>query len=84
MSLPPFLQSGQAQLGQPLHVGHRGQPGGHPDHPPLDILQQVNILLVLRRPDLDTVLQMWTYIDLVKTYRVELVPVCEGPGHLSN
>ena len=29
--------------------------------PPLDSLQQLCILLVLRTPDLDTVLQMWPY-----------------------
>lgn len=32
----------------------------------------------------DTVLQMWTDIDLVEPDPVELVPVCEGPGLLPN
>ena len=80
----PFLQSGQTNLSQPLHIGTRGQPGGHPDNPLLDVFQQINVLLVLRSPDLDTVLQMWTDIDLVEPDPVELVPVCEGPGHLPN
>ncbi|KAK4831138.1 hypothetical protein QYF61_015441, partial [Mycteria americana] len=47
----------QPQLSQPVLVGEVLQPSDHFCGPPLDLLQQLHVLLVLRAPELDAVLQ---------------------------
>ncbi|KAK4816353.1 hypothetical protein QYF61_015667 [Mycteria americana] len=48
----------QPPLSQPVLVGEVLQPSGHFRGPPLDPLQQLPVLLVLRAPELDAVLQV--------------------------
>ncbi|KAK4824658.1 hypothetical protein QYF61_017031 [Mycteria americana] len=48
----------QPQLSQPVLVGEVLQPSDHFCGPPLDPLQQLHVLLVLRAPELDAVLQV--------------------------
>ncbi|KAK4821554.1 hypothetical protein QYF61_022214 [Mycteria americana] len=48
----------QPQLSQPVLVGEVLQPSDHFCGPPLDPLQQLHVLLALRAPELDTVLQI--------------------------
>ncbi|KAK4832397.1 hypothetical protein QYF61_022532, partial [Mycteria americana] len=48
----------QPQLSQPVLVGEVLQPSDHFNGPPLDSLQQLHVLLVLRTPELDAVLQL--------------------------
>ncbi|KAK4818676.1 hypothetical protein QYF61_017421 [Mycteria americana] len=47
----------QPQLSQPVFIGEVLQPSDHFHGPPLDLLQQLHVLLVLRAPELDAVLQ---------------------------
>ncbi|KAK4820994.1 hypothetical protein QYF61_009460 [Mycteria americana] len=54
---PSLLQAEQPQLSQPVLVAEVLQPSDHFCGPPLDPLQQLHVLLVLRAPELDTVLQ---------------------------
>ena len=51
---PSLLQAEQAQLSQPVLIGEVLQPLDHFCSPPLDPLQQFNVLLVLRAPELNT------------------------------
>ncbi|KAK4810863.1 hypothetical protein QYF61_008835 [Mycteria americana] len=55
---PSLLQAEQPQLSQPVLVGEVLQPSDHLHGPPLDSLQQLHVLLVLRAPELDAVLQV--------------------------
>ncbi|KAK4807440.1 hypothetical protein QYF61_001991 [Mycteria americana] len=54
---PSLLQAEQPQLSQPVLIGEVLQPPDHFCGPPLDPLQQLHVLLVLRTPELDAVLQ---------------------------
>ncbi|KAK4808555.1 hypothetical protein QYF61_009858 [Mycteria americana] len=58
---PSLLQAEQPQLSQPVLVGEVLQPSDHFCGPPLDPLQQLHVLLVLRAPELDAVLQLWSH-----------------------
>ncbi|KAK4828848.1 LOW QUALITY PROTEIN: hypothetical protein QYF61_000905 [Mycteria americana] len=69
-----FLQENaaeQSQLSQPVLVGEVLQPSDHSLGPPLDQLQQVHVLLVLKTPELDAVLQVGSHQSRV-----------EGQNHL--
>ncbi|PKU47477.1 hypothetical protein llap_2217 [Limosa lapponica baueri] len=46
---------------QPVFIGEVLQASGHLRGPPLDLLQQVHVLLMLGAPELDAVLQLGTY-----------------------
>ncbi|KAK4817891.1 hypothetical protein QYF61_002060 [Mycteria americana] len=61
----------QAQLSQPVPVGEVLQPSDHFCGPPLDLLQQLHVPLVLRAPELDAVLQVRSHQSRV-----------EGQNHL--
>ncbi|KAK4829642.1 hypothetical protein QYF61_005935 [Mycteria americana] len=50
-------QAEQPQLSQPFSIGEVFQPSDHLHGPPLDSLQQLHVLLVLRAPELDAALQ---------------------------
>ncbi|KAK4815839.1 hypothetical protein QYF61_008442 [Mycteria americana] len=54
---PSLLQAEQPQLSQPVFIGEVFHPSDHFCGPPVDPLQQVHVLLVLRTPELDAVLQ---------------------------
>ncbi|KAK4817730.1 hypothetical protein QYF61_026530 [Mycteria americana] len=54
---PSLLQAEQSQFSQPVLVGEVLQPSDHFCGPPLDPLQQLHVLLVLRAPELDALLQ---------------------------
>ena len=56
-SEPSLLQAEEPQLSQPLLVEEVLQPSDHLRVPPLDVIQQVRVLLVLRAPEMDAVLQ---------------------------
>ncbi|KAK4814241.1 LOW QUALITY PROTEIN: hypothetical protein QYF61_012737 [Mycteria americana] len=49
---PSLLQAEQPQLSQPVLVGEVLQPSDHLRGPPVDSLQQLHVLLVLRAPDI--------------------------------
>ncbi|KAK4810711.1 hypothetical protein QYF61_007685 [Mycteria americana] len=68
---PSLLQAEQPQLSQPVLIGEVLQHSDHFRSPPLDSLQQVHVLLVLRAPELDAVLQVRSYQSRV-----------EGQNHL--
>ncbi|KAK4814100.1 hypothetical protein QYF61_008195 [Mycteria americana] len=68
---PSLLQAEQPQLSQPVLVGEVLQPLDHFHGPPLDLLQQLHVLLVLRAPELDAVLQVRSHQSRV-----------EGQNHL--
>jgi len=55
---PPLLQTKQPHFPQPLLIRLVLQTLHQPRCPSLDMLQQLNALLVLRRPKLNTVLQV--------------------------
>ncbi|PKU38867.1 phospholipase a1 member hypothetical protein [Limosa lapponica baueri] len=55
---PSLLQAEQPQLSQPVLIGEVLQPSDHFCGPPVDLLQNVHVLPVLRPPELDAVLQM--------------------------
>ncbi|KAK4829553.1 hypothetical protein QYF61_005222 [Mycteria americana] len=55
---PSLLQAEQPQLSQPGLVGEVLQPSDHLCGPPLDPLQQLHVLPVLRTPGLDAALQV--------------------------
>ncbi|KAK4833105.1 LOW QUALITY PROTEIN: hypothetical protein QYF61_027771 [Mycteria americana] len=68
---PSLLQAEQPQLSQPVPRGEVLQPSDHFLGPPLDPLQQLHVLLVLRAPELDAVLQVRSHQSRV-----------EGQNHL--
>ncbi|KAK4824907.1 LOW QUALITY PROTEIN: hypothetical protein QYF61_021422 [Mycteria americana] len=68
---PCLLQAEQPQLSQPVLVGEVLQPSDHFRRPPLDPLQQLHVLLVLRAPELEAVLQVGSHQSRV-----------EGQNHL--
>ncbi|KAK4830334.1 LOW QUALITY PROTEIN: hypothetical protein QYF61_010098 [Mycteria americana] len=53
-----LLQAEQPHLSQPVLVAEVLQPLDHFHGPPLDLLQQLHVFLVLRAPELDAVLQV--------------------------
>ncbi|KAK4816919.1 hypothetical protein QYF61_024929 [Mycteria americana] len=53
-----LINAEQPQLSQPVLAGEVLQPSHHFRGPPLDPLQQLHVLLVLRAPELDAVLQV--------------------------
>ncbi|KAK4816292.1 LOW QUALITY PROTEIN: hypothetical protein QYF61_014590 [Mycteria americana] len=55
---PSLLQAEQPQLSQPVLTGEVLQPSDHFRGPPWYSLQQLHVLLVLRTPELDAVLQV--------------------------
>ncbi|KAK4818851.1 LOW QUALITY PROTEIN: hypothetical protein QYF61_020070 [Mycteria americana] len=65
------VRAKQPQLSQPVLVGEALQPSDHFCGPPLDPLQQLHVLLVLRAPELDAVLQVRSHQSRV-----------EGQNHL--
>ncbi|KAK4806791.1 hypothetical protein QYF61_005587 [Mycteria americana] len=67
----PFSRLEQPQLSQPVLVGEVLQPSYHFHGPPLDPLQQLHVLLVLRAPELDAVLQVGSHQSRI-----------EGQNHL--
>ncbi|PKU45367.1 hypothetical protein llap_4311 [Limosa lapponica baueri] len=52
-----LLQDEKLQLSQPVLLGDMLQPSDHLCGPPLDLFQQVHVLLMLGAPELDAVLQ---------------------------
>ncbi|KAK4822002.1 hypothetical protein QYF61_006616 [Mycteria americana] len=54
---PSLLCTEQPQLSQPVLIGELLQPSDHLRGPPLDLLQQVHVLLMLGAPELNAVLQ---------------------------
>ncbi|KAK4821329.1 hypothetical protein QYF61_018234 [Mycteria americana] len=54
---PSLLRAEKPQLSRPFFIGEVFHPSDHFCGPPLDLLQQVHVLLVLRAPELDAVLQ---------------------------
>ena len=56
-SEPSVLQAEEPQLSQPVFVGEVVQPSDHLCGPPLDLMQQLGVLLVLGDLELDAVLQ---------------------------
>jgi len=56
-----LLQAEQPQLSQPFHIAEVLQPSDHLCGPPLNLLQQLHVLLVLRAPELDAVLQVGSH-----------------------
>jgi len=57
MSLPFSMLNKPGPLSQHF-IGVGLQPSDHFQGPPLDLLQQLHVFLMLRAPSLDTVLQM--------------------------
>jgi len=57
----PLLQAEQHQLSQPILAGEVFQPSDQCCDPPLDLLQQLHVLLVLRAPELDRILQVGSH-----------------------
>ena len=55
---PSLLQAEKPQLPQPVLEGEMLQPSDHLCGPPLDLLQQLRVLFVLRAPEVNTVLQV--------------------------
>ena len=59
VSLEPSLPQAEGhQLSQPVLLGAVLQPSDHLHGPPLDLLQQLHVLLVLGAPGLDAVLRV--------------------------
>ncbi|KAK4808881.1 hypothetical protein QYF61_007996 [Mycteria americana] len=63
---PSLLQAEQPQLSQPVFIGEVLQPSDHLHGPPLDLLQQVHVLLMLGAPQVDAVLQVGSHKSGVK------------------
>ncbi|KAK4814468.1 hypothetical protein QYF61_018986 [Mycteria americana] len=63
---PSLLQAQQPQLSQPVLVGEVLQPSDNFHGPPLHGLQQLHVLLVLRAPELDAVLQVRSHQSRVE------------------
>ena len=63
---PSLLQAEESQLSQPVLAGEVLQPSAHLCGPPLDLFQQLHVLLVFRAPELDAVLQVGSH----KKYRI--------------
>ncbi|XP_048803588.1 uncharacterized protein LOC125694433 [Lagopus muta] len=73
---PSLLQAEQAQLPQPVLIGEVLQPPDHLSRPPLDPFQNLYVFLVLRAPQLDTVLQVGPHKSRVE--RDNHLPVPAG------
>ncbi|KAK4810922.1 hypothetical protein QYF61_013330 [Mycteria americana] len=58
---PSLLQAEQPQLSQPVLIGEVFQPSDHFCGPPLDLLQQACVFLILETPELDAVLQVGSH-----------------------
>ena len=50
---PSLLQAEKPQLSQPVLIGEVPQPSDHLCGPPLDLLQQLDVLLLLGAPEWD-------------------------------
>jgi len=74
-----LLQTKQAHLPQPYFIGQMFQLSDHPHCPPLDLLQQLYVFLVLRATGQDAVVQMGPIEDRVEGDNHLPCP----PGHLS-
>ncbi|KAK4831140.1 hypothetical protein QYF61_015443 [Mycteria americana] len=59
--LKDTLKAEQPQLSQPVFTGEVFQPSDHLRGPPLDLLQQVHVLLMLGVPELKAVLQVGSH-----------------------
>ncbi|KAK4827689.1 hypothetical protein QYF61_020823 [Mycteria americana] len=70
-----LLQAEQAQLSQPVFIGEVLQPSDHLHGPPLDLLPQVQVLLLLGAPDLNAVLQGWR----LSHFPEQPVPMLDNP-----
>ncbi|KAK4826701.1 hypothetical protein QYF61_010916 [Mycteria americana] len=70
---PSLLQAEQPQLSQPVFIGEVLQPSDHLHGSPLDLFQQVCVLLMLGAPELDAALQ-----DMVGFLGCK----CTLPGHV--
>jgi len=57
-SEPSVLQVDEPQLSQPILIEEVLQHSDHLCGPPLDLLQQLHVFLVLGAPELDAVLQV--------------------------
>ncbi|KAK4823835.1 hypothetical protein QYF61_007084 [Mycteria americana] len=79
---PTILIAEQPQLSQPVLVGEVLQPSDHFLGPPLDLLQQLHVVLVLRVPELDAGLQV-PLDDIPSFWRVncttQLGVICKLP-----
>ncbi|KAK4824308.1 hypothetical protein QYF61_013053 [Mycteria americana] len=73
------VQAEQPQLSQPVLVGEVLQPSDHFRGPPLGPLQQLHVLLVLRAPELDAVLQVGSHQSRVEGQN----PLPRPAGHAS-
>ena len=69
--LEPSLLAEEPQLSQPVPTEEVLEPSGHLCGPALDLLQQFDVLLMLRTTELDTVLQVESHESRV-----------EGQNHL--
>ena len=58
---PSLLQAEQTQLSQPVPISKALQPSDHFHGPPLDLLQQPYVLLMLRALEVDAVLQVGSH-----------------------
>ena len=58
MFLEPSLLQAEPQLSQPSFIEEVFHPSGHFCSPPLDVLQQVHVFVVLKAPELDAGLQV--------------------------
>ncbi|KAK4811770.1 LOW QUALITY PROTEIN: hypothetical protein QYF61_005338 [Mycteria americana] len=84
-SEPSHLQAEQAQLSQPFFTGELFQSLDHFCGPPLCLLEQVHVFLVLRAPELDTVLQnrIIEWFGLEGTLEtIQFQTLCHGQGYL--
>jgi len=75
---PPLLEAEQPQLSQPFLTGDVLQPLDHFCGPPLDLLQQLHVLLVLRAPELDTRLQVGSHQSRVEGQNHLPQPACQA------
>ena len=66
MSLWCLLQAEEPLLPHPVFIVDVIQPSEHPHGPPLDVLQQLHILLVFWAPELDAVLQVESHESRVE------------------
>ena len=62
---PSLLQAEKPQLSQPVLIGDGLQPSDHPRGPPLDLLQQL-IVLLLGAPALDAIFRLGSHESRVE------------------
>ena len=76
---PCLLQAEQPQLSPPVLIGELIQPSDHFHGPPLDVLQQLHVFLMLRAPELDAGLQVRSHQSRVEGQN----PLPRPSGHAS-